>query len=166
MAIRDDIFPLVKRRDWQACHKLLDNATPVDNDERTSIIYWRAVVLEDEGRNDEALSLLNLSRNDFNCKCLPDYMSAKILKRLGRPQDAIAILSESPILAEAEQFPGLAREAAYLYCTLLAESGAIVPEGLLDLIPDSFQTMDDKYRVVGKADLLDLINRRPKTPMR
>jgi hypothetical protein len=162
MAIRDDIFPLVKRRDWPACHAALDRAAPgEDREERTSIVYWRAVVLQREGRDGDALTLLNSKRNEFNCKCLPDFMRAKILNRLGRPQDAIAILKTTPIDIERDRFPGLALEAAYLYCTLLAENGKAVPAQLLTLIPDDFQTMDDKSRFVGKTDLLDLIGKQP-----
>jgi hypothetical protein len=162
MAIRDDIFPLIKRRDWPACHAVLDRAAPgPDREERTSIVYWRAVVLQREGRDGDALTLLNANRNDFECKCLPDYMRAKILDRLGRPQDAIALLQTARIDEEMDRFPGLALEAAYLYCTLLAENGKVVPTHLLTLIPDDYQTMDDKSRYVGKTDLLDLIGKQP-----
>ncbi len=120
MALRDDILPLVKQQNWQACRQLLDRATPSDNDERTSVVYWRAVVLQREGLDEDALTLLNSSRDEFECKCLPDYVRAKILSRLGRTHEAIALLGKAPIAAEAEQFPGIAREAAFLHCTMLA----------------------------------------------
>jgi len=162
MAIRDDVFPLLKLHDWRACHALLDRAAPgEDREERTTIVYWRAVVLQHEGRDGEALTLLNANRSDFNCKCLPDCMRATILNRIGRPQDALAILQTTPIDEEMDRFPGLARQAAYLYCTLLAENGKVVPAHLLTLIPDDYQTVNDKKRFVGKTDLLDLIGKQP-----
>jgi hypothetical protein len=148
MAIGDDIFPLLKLHDWRACHALLDGAAPgEDREERTSIVYWRAVVLQHEGQDGEALTLLNANRNDFNCKCLLDYMRATILNRIGRPQDALAILQTTPIDEEMDRFPGLARQA--------------VPAHLLTLIPDDYQTVNDKKRFVGKTDLLDLIGKQP-----
>src|ERR1700736_4182629 len=52
MALRDDILPLLKRSDWRACHVLLDQAAAAgDDSDRKSIDYWRAVVLQREGRN-------------------------------------------------------------------------------------------------------------------
>ena len=74
------------------------------------------------------------------------------------------MLSQTPIIAEAEQFPGLVRETAYLYCTLLAENDGTIPSNVLALIPDDFKTINDKSRVVTKADLISLIEARSKTP--
>src|SRR5437763_398032 len=106
MPIRDDIFPLIKRRDWRACHALLDQASPgVNREERKSLAYWRTVVYEREGRDGEALDLLNSSRGDFSCKCLPDYLSAKILSRQGRHQEAAAVMGHAPIFEEIAEFP-------------------------------------------------------------
>jgi hypothetical protein len=165
MAIRDDILPLLKQHNWEACHTLLDGAAPNDDDERSSVTYWRAVVLQSEGLDKQALALLQAKRDEFACKCLPDYKIANILNRLGRPQEAIATLSKTPIFAEAEQFPGLAREAAYLYCTLLAENGGKIPPDVLSFIPDEFQTLDDKNRIMDKGDLLKLIQSQAKGAM-
>jgi hypothetical protein len=74
------------------------------------------------------------------------------------------MLSRTPIIAEAEQFPGLARETAYLYCTLLAENGGTIPSNVLALIPDDFKTINDKNRVVTKADLISPTEAHSKTP--
>jgi hypothetical protein len=166
MAIRDDIFPLVKRTDWRACDALLDQASPgVSQVERKSLAYWRAVVYQHEGRDGEALDLINSSRGDFSCKCLPDYLSARILNRQGRHQEAVAVMRQAPIFEEIAQFPALALEAAYFYCGLLAQSRERAPPQLLALIPDDFQTMDEHSRFVGKGDLLDMMDwKAPSQP--
>ena len=85
-------------------------------------------------------------------------MRAKILKRHGRSTEALDILRAAPIFEEIPQFPALAREAAYLKCTLLADQGESVAPQLLALIPNDFQTMDDHCHFVGKSDLLDRID--------
>jgi hypothetical protein len=81
-------------------------------EERVSIAYWRAVVLQREGSNGEALDLLNSSRGEFFSKRLPDFLRAKILLRC----------------------PASAHEAAYNYSTLLAKNGGNVPPKLLALV--------------------------------
>jgi tetratricopeptide (TPR) repeat protein len=155
MALRDDILPLLKRSDWRACHVLLDQAAAAgDDSDRKSIDYWRAVVLQREGRNDEALSLLQKTRGDFSPKCLPDYLRAQILAQMGRLDEAVAVLRDAPILKEFPKFPALAREAAYYYCLFLIETGQTPPPDVLTIIPDDFKTLNDG-RFVGKADLLD-----------
>jgi hypothetical protein len=67
-----------------------------------------------------------------------------------------------PIFEEIATFPALAREAAYFYCVLLAESGESVSPSLLALIPDDFQTMNEHDRFVGKSVLLDLIKEKKR----
>jgi tetratricopeptide (TPR) repeat protein len=160
----DDILPLLKRHDWRACHALLDRTALVaDRSDPAAVPYWRAVVLEEEGRDDEAFEVLEKSRDEFSSKCLPDYLRAKILAPKGRLREAVAILREAPILKEFPRFPALAREAAYYYCLFLTEADETPPPEVLAIIPEDFETLNEG-RFVGKTDLLDRMRRMKGAP--
>jgi len=155
MALRDQIYPAHKAKDFDACHRIVDAASPrKDREERRSITYWRSAILEAEGRFTESMSVLEQGRADFCCSSSYANLKARLLVRLGRSPEAIAVLQSAPIVDEHETYPALALEAAYDLCALLIESGQPAPADLLALIPDDFITMNDQKRFVGKSDLL------------
>ena len=138
-----------------ACNQLLDESPPGRNqEEKHSIAYWRAVLLDHEGRHAEALAVLNASASGFNCQSLFALKKAEVLRSLDRILEAIAALRAAPIAQEVATFPGLAWEAAYFCCYLMAKQGEAPPKDLLDLIPDDFETVLDG-RFIAKSNLTD-----------
>jgi hypothetical protein len=166
MAIRDDIIPLYRQRDWRGCHRVLDASSPGDDkDERRSHAHWRAAVFEGEGRYREALDFLQAHRNDFSCKTSVHHERARIFTQMGDSKQAIDALKAAPFGEELEQFPGLVREAAYFYCLLLAEEGRDVPQKLLEIIPHDFRYINIRGQRDTKARITDTIakNRAPRS---
>ena len=155
MAIRDQIYPVYKSRDFAACNRILDTVSPgKDREEWHSITYWRSTILEAEGHFNDALVVLEHGREGFDCRSLYAFMTTQLLVRLGRTAQAISVLKSAPIVAEHERFYGLTLEAAYYLCSLLIGSGQQSPAEILAIIPDDFITMDCAKRFVGKSDLL------------
>jgi hypothetical protein len=158
MAIRDDIVPLYRQRDWAGCHRVLDAASPSDDDdERRSIAHWRATVFEGDGRYREALDLLQAHRGDFSCKTSVHHERARIFAQIGDSKQAIDALKTAPFGEEMDRFPGLVREAIYFYCLLLAEDGRDVPQKLLDIVPDDFRYINIRGRRDTKARITETI---------
>jgi hypothetical protein len=157
MGFSEDMFALGKTRDWQACHRRIDEEGAGD-DQRTgfSIAYWRSFILQSEGKYEDALRVLDQSRSDVFTQCGYLYRRAKILCLMGKFAEAITTLTDAPFGAEIDTFPGMAREAMFLYCYLLIKSGREAPPNLLAAIPDDFGTMIYDGRMMSKTDLLRL----------
>ena len=154
MRFDDKFFALYRTGDLAACNRLLDEHSPGrDQEGRHSIAYWRAVLLDREGRPAEALDVLNAASADFNCRSGFTLQQAQLLRNLGRIPDAIATLEAAPIMQEVATFPGLAWEAAYFCCYLIVKQGDAPPRDLLDLIPDDFETMLDG-QFLAKSNLV------------
>lgn len=153
----NEILSLQSKKDWDACHALVDSlASSAVPEERANGAYWRAVTLRKEGKNKEALEFLGSHRNDFFCKCGVDLARAEILMSLGRTENAFAVMAAAPIETEMASFPALATELAYYYCLQLAKNGRQTPEKALAAVPDDFETFDGHYdNVVGKDYLFE-----------
>ena len=154
MSLNDQIFALVRAEGPASCLRFLDEHGPGRNGEdRRVIAHWRASFLAKEGRNDAALKVLDAATADFTCQSSFALQKARILTNLGRISDAIATLKAAPIAEEVATFPGLAWEAAYFCCYLVAKQGDAPPRDLLDLIPNDFETMlDGKF--LAKSNLV------------
>jgi hypothetical protein len=154
MSLGDQIFALYRSQGAQSCQRLLDERSPgKDQEERRSIAYWRAFLLERDGRYSEALAVLDAAAADSNSQSLLALKRAELLRSLGRVSEAIATLRSAPIAQEVATFPGLAWEAAYFCCYLVANEGKPPPKDLFDLIPNDFETMIDN-RFLNKSDLV------------
>ena len=89
MAIRDQIYPVYKSRDFAACNRILDTVSPgKDREEWHSITYWRSTILEAEGHFNDALVVLEHGREGFDCRSLYAFMTTQLLVRLGRTAQA------------------------------------------------------------------------------
>jgi hypothetical protein len=155
--LANEILSLHSNGNWTACHALLARAAAsADPIERANAAHWRAVTLRKEGRNKEALDFLVSHRNDFFCKCGVDLARAEILVGIGRTEEAFETMAAAPIESEMATFPAIATELAYYYCLELAKNGRPMPDGVLALIPDDFETFDGRYdNAVGKDYLFE-----------
>jgi len=155
MGFSEDMFALLKSKDWKACDQRIDEEAPGETREkRVSIAHWRTAVLERQGRYGDALRTLDASRADVFTQCGFLYERAVILYRMGKFAEAIATLRDAPFGAEIDAFPGLTCEAMFLYCYLLIKSGHETPPNLLAAIPDDFRTLTYEGKFMSKADLL------------
>ncbi len=60
MAFDEDMFALGKTRDWEACHRRIDEEEPGhDQQTRFSIAFWRSAVFKSQGRYEDALRILD-----------------------------------------------------------------------------------------------------------
>jgi hypothetical protein len=154
MTLNDQIFTIYRRHGAATCQRFLDEHAPgKDREERRSLAHWRVVLLEKDGQYATALDVVNAGASDFNSQSLLAFEKARLLRGLGRVDEAIATLQAAPISEEVATFPGLAWEAAFFCGYLLVSQGEPPPQDLLDLIPDDFETMVDG-RFVGKGDLV------------
>lgn len=154
MQFDEKFFAIYRSGDIEACKRLLDEHSPgMDREERYSVAYWRAVLLDREGQYAAALDVLNAAASDFNCRSGLALQKARLLRSLGRVSEAISMLEDAPVAEEVATFPGLAWEAAYFCCFLLVKRGEAPPQDLLDLIPDDFETLLDGH-FLAKSNLL------------
>ncbi len=155
MGFSEDMFALLKSKDWKACLRRIDEEAPGETREkRVSIAHWRAAIFKWEKRYDEALLTLDASKADVFTQCGFLYERAVIRCRMGKFAEAIATLRYAPFGAEIDAFPGLTYEAMFLYCYLLIKSGHETPPNLLAAIPDDFRTLTYEGKFMSKADLL------------
>jgi hypothetical protein len=112
------------------------------------------VILEYEGDYEAALRILDQSRGSFFSQCGYLYQRAEILCRMRKFAEATETLRNAPFGDEIETFPGMAREAMFLYCYLLIKSGREAPPNLLAAIPDDFGTQLYNGKLISKADIL------------
>jgi hypothetical protein len=154
MAFDEDMFALLKTRDWQACHRRIDKeGSGNDQETRFSITYWRSTVFEWQGRYDEALQILDAGRADFFTQCGYLHQRAEILCKMGKFADAIETLRGAPLGAEIDTFPALTYEAIFLYCYLLKRGGREPPPNLVAALPEDFVTRTWDGSKVRIADL-------------
>lgn len=153
MSLREDVFALVKTKDWQACHRRIDEEPDDTREARVSIAGWRSYIFEREGRYEEALRITDASRDDVFTQCGYLFDRARILQCMGKTDEAIASLRQAPFGAEIDTFPGMTYEAIFLYCYLLKQVGCEPPPNLLEALPDDFGT-HLFGRMREKADLL------------
>jgi hypothetical protein len=154
MSFREEMFALLKTRDWEACHRRIDREQPGEAREaRVSIAHWRSTVFEWQGRYDDALRTLDACRDDVFTQCGDLYQRAEILCKMGKFADAIETLRNAPFGAEIDAFPALTYEAIFLYCYLLKRSGREPPPNLIAALPEDFVTRTWDGKKVGIADL-------------
>ena len=155
LSLNEKIFNIVRTQGPDACGRFLEAHGPGrDSDERHTLAHWRAALLDQEGKYADALSVVNAAASDFNCKSALALQRAQLLAKLGRAEEAVSMLREAPIAQESATYPGLAWEAAYFGCYLLAKQGQALARVWFDLIPEDFQTRIDG-RPVAKSNLLD-----------
>lgn len=160
MALRDDMFALIKTHDWKVCHRRINQERPGDSRERQfSVAYWRTVILEYEHDYEGALRILDQSRDLFFSQCGYLYQRAEILCQMRKFTEASDTLRSAPFGDEIERFPGMAREAMFLYCYLLIKSDHVAPPNLLAAIPDDFGTQLYNGKLISKADILPTASR-------
>lgn len=119
-----------------------------------STTYWRSLVLQKEGKCEDALRALDHSRGDFFTQCGYRLFRGRILYRMGKFADAIETLRTPPFGAEIGTFPALTYEAIFLYCYLLKKSGREPPPNLVAALPDDFGARFYERRRLTKTDLL------------
>ncbi len=159
----ETILPFYKRKDWKACHRLLDKAGAAGNgQDRSSITFWRAATFEAEGRYREALDQLVTHRNDFDCKSGLSELIAKIYDKMGQSDKAIQEMRSAPFGAEMDRFPALVLDAIYFYCYVLAKDGRTVPPNLLGAIPEDYRTMIETGILVNKDYLRGMIRSKAR----
>lgn len=154
MSFSEEMFALLKTRDWEACHRRIDEAEPAaSREERRSIAHWRSAVLEWQGRYDDALRILDAGGADFFSQC--GYLSqhAELLCKMGKFADAIETLRNAPFGAEIDTFPALTYEAIFLHWYLLKRSGREPPPNLVAALPEGFITRTWEGKKVRIADL-------------
>ncbi|HEY5206663.1 MAG TPA: hypothetical protein VIJ63_19000 [Roseiarcus sp.] len=155
MGFNEDMFALLKTKQWGACHQRIAQEERVDTREaRVSTALWRATIFERENRYDDALRTLDAIQPEVFTQCGLLWERAKILYRMGKYPAAIETLHDAPFGAEIDTFPGITYEAIFLYCYLLKKSGHEAPLNLLTTLPDDFGTRFYERRRLTKADLL------------
>jgi hypothetical protein len=155
MSLSEDMFALAKTHDWQACHRRIDEEGPGDDQQsRFSLAYWRSLVLQGEGKYEDALRVLDHSRGDFFTQCGYRLFRGRIFYHMGKSAQAIEALRDAPFGEEIDTFPGITCEAIFLYCYLLKKSGREPPPNLIAALPDDFGTRFYERRRLTKADLL------------
>jgi tetratricopeptide (TPR) repeat protein len=165
MAFSEDMFALVKTRDWEACRLRIEQESPgKDQKSRFSIAYWLSVVLQYEGQYEEALRALDKARGEFFSQCAFAYFSAQILCQMGKFAQAGEMLRGAPFGDEIDAFPGLTYEAIFLYCYLLIKAGREAPPNLIDALPDNFRTFMYDRRFRTKSDLQPTLARPASDP--
>lgn len=155
MGFSEEMFALGKTRDWEACHRRIDQAEPgATREARVSIAHWRSAVLEWEGRYDDALCVIDASKEDVFTECGRLWDRAQILYHMGKVAEAIETLRNAPFGAEIDSFPGITYEAIFLYCYLLKKSGREPPPNLIAALPDDFGTRFYEGKRLTRADIL------------
>jgi len=158
MILGEKMLPLMRSRDWKACHDFLDGAlVDADDDQRRSAHLWRAYVLEAESRHDEAIDCWRTHRKEFLCQTHVNHEIAKVYDQSGRAPQAIEELRGSPFGEEMDRHPAFVLDGIYFYCWLLAKAGRDVPENLLSALPDDFMYVHLKGKRTSKAQLLSMI---------
>ena len=160
MPIYDKIVPLMRMRDWKACHAFLDGALAGDDaEQRRSAHLWRALIFEEEGRYDEALDYWRTHRREFGCQTNVNHQIARLFAQIGRPSEAIEELRGSPFGEEMDRHPAFVLDGIYFYCYLLAREGRAVPEKLLSALPDDFMYIQFRGNRTSKAQLLSMVGK-------
>ena len=154
MGFSEDMFALLKTKDWEACHRRIDQEEPGETREaRVSIAHWRSAVLERQWRYEDALRIIDGSKADAFTECGRLWERAQILYRMGKFAEAIDTLRDAPFGAEIDTFPALTYEAIFLYCYLLRRNGREAPPNLIAALPDDFTTRTWEGKRVSKADI-------------
>jgi hypothetical protein len=154
MAFDEDMFTLLKTKNWEACHKRVDEEEPaLSREARVSIGLWRAAIFEWQQCYVDALRTLDTIRTDVFTQCGFLWERAEILCKMGKFADAIETLRNAPFGEEIDAFPALTYEAIFLYCYLLKRSGREPPPNLVAALPEDFVTRTWDVKKVGIADL-------------
>jgi len=158
MILGEKMLPLMRTRDWKACHNFLDGAlVDADDDQRRSAHLWRTYVLREEGRYDEAIDCWRTHRNEFLCRTHVNHEIARLHDLSGRAAQAIEELHGSPFGEEMDRHPAFVLDGIYFYCYLLAREGRDVPEKLLSALPDDFMYVHHNGKRTPKAQLMSMI---------
>jgi hypothetical protein len=85
----EDMFALLKSKDWEACHKRIEEEPALSREGRVSIGLWRAAILEWRHRYGDALQTLDTIRTEAFTRCGFLWERAEILCKMGKFVDAI-----------------------------------------------------------------------------
>jgi hypothetical protein len=136
----EDMFALLKSKDWEACHKRIEEEPALLREGRVSIGLWRAAILEWRHRYGDALQTLDTIRTEAFTRCGFLWARAEILCKMGKFVDAIETVRNAPFGVEIDTFPALTYEAIFLYCYLLKRSGGEPQPNLVAALPEDFVT--------------------------
>jgi tetratricopeptide (TPR) repeat protein len=137
MAKIDKLFELMRRKDWSAAHAMLDENELASRDEPT-VAHWRAVVLREEGRYEEALQYLADNLHRFHCKTSAFRKRAELLRKLGSQAAALEEIEKAPFDSEIEDHWALVVDAKYFRLYLMVETGLPIPPEQWAEIPDDY----------------------------
>jgi tetratricopeptide (TPR) repeat protein len=152
------LIDLIRQKDWPSAHSILDKAEMTDPGE-SNIAYWRAVVLRDEGRHDDALCYLADNLGRFTCKTNAFHQCAWILHELGNDKAALAEIEKAPLDSEIEDYWALVMEAKFFRLYLMAKNNLSLSEDQMSEIPDDYISLMPGGNRISKAQLKKMSGR-------
>ena len=159
MAKMNKLIDLIRSKDWPAAHAMLDENELADPGE-SAVAHWRAVLLRDEGRNEEALQYLAANMHRLDCKTNAFRNRALLFHKMGQPAAALAEIEKAPFDSEIEDHWALVMEGKFFRLYLMASAGLpIAPEPWAE-IPDDYISLMPTGERVSKGQLIGLSQRR------
>jgi hypothetical protein len=102
----EDMFALLRSKDWEACHKRIEEEPALSREGRVSIGFWRAGIFEWKHRYDDALRTLDTIRTEVLTHCGFLWERAEILCKMGKFADAIEAFARCAVRRGDRYVPG------------------------------------------------------------
>jgi hypothetical protein len=153
------IIDFLHEKDWAAAHAMLDENESADPNEAT-VAHWRAVVLRDEGRCEEALQYLADNLYRFDCKSGVFHKRAELFHQMGNDSAALVEIEKAPLDSEMEDHWALVVDAKFFRLYLMTQAGLPISLDQWMEIPDDYISLMPTGERVSKGQLTAMSRRR------